>query len=145
MQQEVLAVFSFQGINYLFILSSAQCSRHESLGFATSKQCGSMCSREYSYFCLYRPYSFQVPAIDTLFGIKNSVTDDIFLYCLKHTLGAFLDVFVIIGEYSHRRLLCGTDFFNTSLLDAFFICIAQTAFRCNANTGTVVLTGRRFR
>ena len=35
------------------------------------------------FLLLLPAYSFQVPAIDTLFGLKNSVADDIFLTVLS--------------------------------------------------------------
>ena len=65
MQQEMFAIFAFERVDDLLILSGAERRRDKRLGFTPGEQGRSVGARQNADLRLDRANSFQITAIDT--------------------------------------------------------------------------------
>ncbi len=127
-QHEVFAVLALQGVDYLLVLTGAQCRHAEGLGLAAREQGRSMRTGEHPDFRDDRADGPGVAPVDTNARIQDCRADDVGLEMLEQGIG-LINVQALGGELRHCRLFRRFHPFVAQLLVLFAIRVGELVAR----------------
>ena len=84
MQHEAVGVFTGKRVNNLLVARSTQSRYGKGLGFATGKQGGAVCTRQYAGLDIQRTDGAGIATVDTRLTIQNLGADNVGFQMLEN-------------------------------------------------------------